>query len=285
MHGHQARTMVTEMNSVLMIFEAVEDPRTGSRTVHNLAEIITMCLLAVLSGCNRISEIHFLMENHLDRLERFLSLEHGLLSLSQLYKILAMIRPAALQQALVSFHNHLAAEIRPVNPAGLDLVAIDDKLRRGAIRRADRATPLAGLNAYSTLYGTVIGQLGIPEKTNEITAIRDFVRLLDAAARRARPPRHRRRGPVSAGDGAGDPRCQGRLAADAQAQSEDHVRRRRTLVRRQGRHHRFDSNHHRRRPRPDRGPDLSGHHGHCLFQAMHAWPELACIAEVVNQTT
>src|SRR3954469_279812 len=99
MHGHQARTMVTEMNSVLMIFEAVEDPRTGSRTVHNLAEIITMCLLAVLSGCNRISEIHFLMENHLDRLERFLSLEHGLLSLSQLYKILAMIRPAALQQA------------------------------------------------------------------------------------------------------------------------------------------------------------------------------------------
>jgi hypothetical protein len=124
--------MVTEMNSVLMIFEAVEDPRTGSRTVHNLAEIITMCLLAVLSGCNRISEIHFLMENHLDRLERFLSLEHGLLSLSQLYKILAMIRPAALQQALVSFHNHLAAEIRPANPAGLDLVAIDGKVLRGA---------------------------------------------------------------------------------------------------------------------------------------------------------
>src|SRR3954466_5701760 len=88
MHGHQARTMVTEMNSVLMIFEAVEDPRTGNRTVHNLAEIITMCLLAVLSGCNRISEIHFLMENHLGRLERLLSLEHGLLSLSQLYKIL-----------------------------------------------------------------------------------------------------------------------------------------------------------------------------------------------------
>jgi hypothetical protein len=35
MHGHQARTMVTEMNSVLMIFEAVEDPRTGNRTARH----------------------------------------------------------------------------------------------------------------------------------------------------------------------------------------------------------------------------------------------------------
>ena len=30
---------------------------------------------------------------------------------------------------------------------------------------------------------TVIGQLDIPEKTNEITAIRDFVRLLDVHGR------------------------------------------------------------------------------------------------------
>src|SRR4051794_24189617 len=142
-----------------------------------------MCLVAVPSRLHRIPEIPFFMETHLDRLERFLSLEHGLLSLSQLYKVLAMIRPAALQQALGSFHNHLAAEIRAANPDGLDLVAIDGKVLRGAIRHADRATPLAVLNACSTLYGTVIGQLDIPEKTNEITAIRDFVRLLDVRGR------------------------------------------------------------------------------------------------------
>src|SRR4051794_41504437 len=87
MHGHQARTMVTEMNRVLITFPTRRSSDLGNRTVHNLAEIITMCLLAVLSGCNRISEIHFLMENHLDRLEMVLSHVCSPVSLSYLFKI------------------------------------------------------------------------------------------------------------------------------------------------------------------------------------------------------
>jgi hypothetical protein len=55
-------------STLLSIFETIDDPRTDNRTVHNLAEVVTLCLLAVISGCNRRSEIHFFLEDHLDRL-------------------------------------------------------------------------------------------------------------------------------------------------------------------------------------------------------------------------
>jgi predicted transposase YbfD/YdcC len=268
-------------STLLSIFETIDDPRTGNRTVHNLAEVVTLCLLAVISGCNRISEIHFFLEDHLDRLKQFLPLEHGLLSLSQLYKILAMIRPAALQQALIAFHNHLADELGNGGFDGLDLVAIDGKVLRGAIEHANRSTPMTVLNAYSSLYGTVIGQLDIPEKTNEITSIRQFVTLIDV------------RGRLVTADAT---HCQRQTAQAILDEQADYLL---TLKRNQKTLFEDVELYFQDKEAEIASTAITTDGGHgrievrtcrttteiAWFQALHHWPGLACIAEVVNETT
>jgi predicted transposase YbfD/YdcC len=192
-----------------------------------------------------------------------------------------MIRPAALQQALIAFHNHLADERRNGGFDGIDPVAIDGQVLRGAIEHADRSTPLAVLNADSSLYGTVIGPLDIPEKTNEITTIRQLVTLIDV------------RGRLVTADAAHCQRQTAQALLDEQADDLLTLKRNQKIL--------FEdaelSFQDQEAEIASTATTTDGGHGRIAvrtcrttteiawFQALHNWPGLACIAEVVTETT
>jgi len=64
----------------------------------------------------------------------------------------------------------------------IPIVAIDGKTSRGSAGNDTgdgKTRPLHTLNAVSTDYGFCIGQVFVPEKSNEITAVEDLLDLFD----------------------------------------------------------------------------------------------------------
>ncbi|CAM2888470.1 Transposase IS4 family protein [Vibrio rarus] len=59
------------------------------------------------------------------------------------------------------------------------VVAIDGKTLRGSYNRDDRSSTIHMISAYSSSNNLVFGQLKTEQKSNEITAIPELIRLLD----------------------------------------------------------------------------------------------------------
>lgn len=95
-------------------------------------------------------------------------------------------------------------------PGALDGIALDGKTPRGSTRQGAAGAHL--LSAFSHRLGLVVGQAGVPDKTNEIGAADEFLlsRVLGGAGG------YRRRAAHPARDRPGAPRPQGRPPAGGQ---------------------------------------------------------------------
>ncbi len=60
-----------------------------------------------------------------------------------------------------------------------DLIAIDGKVLRSSYNREDRQSMLHMVSAFATANGVVMGQAKTQDKSNEITAIPELLKLLD----------------------------------------------------------------------------------------------------------
>lgn len=60
-----------------------------------------------------------------------------------------------------------------------EVIAIDGKTLRGSYHREDRKSTIHMVNAFACANKVVLGQLKTAEKSNEITAIPELIRLLD----------------------------------------------------------------------------------------------------------
>ncbi len=59
------------------------------------------------------------------------------------------------------------------------MIAIDGKTLRGSYNREDRASTIHMISAYASSNKLVLGQLKTEEKSNEITAIPELIKILD----------------------------------------------------------------------------------------------------------
>ena len=59
------------------------------------------------------------------------------------------------------------------------VIAIDGKTLRGSYNRQDRASTIHMISAYASSNKLVLGQLKTEEKSNEITAIPELIKMLD----------------------------------------------------------------------------------------------------------
>lgn len=110
--------------------------------------------------------------NHLDDLRRYHSFANGIPSLSTFSRVLA-----AIDEELVSIT--LSNWIGEISDTRGRHLALDGKgLRAAANKISDQKTPYI-LNALDVATKLVVGQLAIPEKTNEMTAIPELVSMLE----------------------------------------------------------------------------------------------------------
>jgi predicted transposase YbfD/YdcC len=84
-----------------------------------------------------------------------------------------MIKPKEFQNAFLAWINAI------IRNKGADFIAIDGKTLRGSYNKKDEKAAIHMVSAWSNLNSYVLGQLKTEEKSNEITAIPELLKLVD----------------------------------------------------------------------------------------------------------
>ena len=184
-------------------FAKVPDPRVVGRTWHKLFDILFVAVAASIAHCDDWEMVALWAKEREGWLRRYCELPYGIPSHDTFTRVFARIDPEALRLAFAAW----MADIQEIT-AG-DVVAIDGKtLRRSFDRAPGGKGAIHMVSAWLSKNRVVLGQLKTEEKSNEITAIPELLRLLEL------------KGAVVSIDAAG---CQKAIAEAIVAQEADYV--------------------------------------------------------------
>ena len=77
-------------------FSPVDDPRMNRCKKHNLLDIIGLCLLGVICGCDTWVEIEEYGEEKLDFLQKYFDFKNGIPSHDTLGRVMSLLNPKQL---------------------------------------------------------------------------------------------------------------------------------------------------------------------------------------------
>jgi predicted transposase YbfD/YdcC len=158
--------------SIVEYFANIPDPRVKRTRQHSLVSILVLSLCAVICGADDFVAIEAFGKARRAWLRTFLDLPHGIPSHDTIGRVLAALNPAALGEA---FRAWVLAVSRLTHG---EVVAIDGKTLRRAIRGAGGTAFVHMVSAWATHNHVVLGQVKTDEKSNEITAIPQLLKLL-----------------------------------------------------------------------------------------------------------
>jgi predicted transposase YbfD/YdcC len=155
-------------------FGILDDPRVVGRTRHKLFDLLFIAVSAVIADCDDWEMIILWARERESWLRRYCELPHGVPSRFTLSRLLRRLDPEALHRAFAAWMK----DIQEIT-AG-DVVAIDGKtLRRSFDRAPGGKGAIHMVSAWLAKNRVVLGQLKVEEKSNEITAIPELLRLLE----------------------------------------------------------------------------------------------------------
>lgn len=164
---------IGKLADMVEVFEGIEDWRNAQQTRHSLSELLTVAVCAVLSGADDFEEISQWGRAKLLWLRDFLRLDYGVASPDTFERVFAVLDPKQFEHA---FRTWVGGIIPAV---GKDqVIAIDGKSSRRSTSKA-AAVPLHLVSAFAADVGVVLGQTATAEKSNEITAIPELLKVLD----------------------------------------------------------------------------------------------------------
>ena len=149
-------------------FSQIDDDREPWRVVYPLAEVLLLLTCATIASCDDFEDIVAWGEQHLDFLRRFSEFHFGIPCVRWLQSLVNRVDPVLFGQCFESW-------IKQLWPDRHDLIAIDGKTSRRTHDKRKGLKALHTLSAYASNARLVLGQLSVPEKTNEITAIPELL--------------------------------------------------------------------------------------------------------------
>lgn len=167
----QAERAFDQVLDWLEHFEPLDDPRQAGKVWYPLDEVLLLCLVAVLAGAESWVETAEFGKKKLDLLRRFRPFENGTPSHDQLGDLFAALDAEQFQSCFIAWVGSLTK-------LGPDIIAIDGKTLRRAYQEGGGKAPIHMISAWSSRQRLVLGQAKVAEKSNEITAIPELLRLL-----------------------------------------------------------------------------------------------------------
>ncbi|WP_445315814.1 ISAs1 family transposase [Microcoleus vaginatus] len=159
--------------SVLKHFQQIPDPRVERTRHHSLEAILTIAILAVLSGADGFVAIEVYGKTKQSWLEQFLDLPHGIPSHDTFGRVIGSIDAIALQESFLEWIATIAASLK------IEVIHIDGKTSRGSYDREGQLKALHTVSAWSSEHGLVVAQQKVKDKSNEITAVPQLLTLLN----------------------------------------------------------------------------------------------------------
>jgi len=154
-------------------FASLKDPRIQLKTRHKLIDIIIITICAVICGADDWTEVVDYAKAKKDWLKKFLALPHGIPSHDTFGRVFSLLRPEEFEKCFVSWIH----TVFKLNDA--QTVAIDGKTLRRSYDRSSNKAAIHMVGAWAAKNGIALGQLKTEDKSNEITAIPELLKLLD----------------------------------------------------------------------------------------------------------
>jgi predicted transposase YbfD/YdcC len=157
--------------SLLDHFGGLSDPRINRTKDHDLIDVLVIAICTLLCGGETFNDMEDFGRAKRDWLATFLSLRNGIPSHDTFNRVLAALDPKGFLDCFLRWTQ----SVRQAVPH--EIVALDGKALRRALRQ-DQGIPYV-VSAWAENNGLVLGQLKVADKSNEITALPELLRVLE----------------------------------------------------------------------------------------------------------
>src|SRR4051812_22728401 len=167
------------LDEIVVHFQELEDPRSTVNQRHPLASVVVIALLAVLAGAGGPPAIARRAALKEELLSRVLDLPNGAPRKDVLRRVLMALKPAAFQACFAGWLRSLRTEATAETGVEQPVLAVDGKTLRRSHDRNQELGALHSVSVWAGEYGLSLGQVACDEKSNEITAIPELLKLVD----------------------------------------------------------------------------------------------------------
>ena len=174
-----ADTQRIGIDEIVRHFDELEDPRSEVNLRHPLLSVVVIALLAVLAGAGGPTAIAQWAVLKQKFLLQVLDLPNGIPSKDVFRRVLMALKPAAFQACFANWLQSLRAEATAVTGVEQPVLAVDGKTARRSHDRKNGLGALHAVSVWASEFGLSLGQVACAEKSNEITAIPELLRLVD----------------------------------------------------------------------------------------------------------
>lgn len=150
----------TQIMPLQEVFVSINDPRSARHVRHDLGELLTVAVCAVLCSADEFTDFEAWANERIDWLRGFLVLENGIPSHDTFGRVFAALDPHEFEAAFCRWVGQLIPAL-----SADTVVAIDGKSSRRSTTKAD-ASPLHLVSAFAADIGLVLGQRATEEKSN-----------------------------------------------------------------------------------------------------------------------
>jgi predicted transposase YbfD/YdcC len=167
------------LDEVVVHFRELEDPRSSINQLHPLVSVVVIALLAVLAGANGPTAIARWAALKDEFLVGVLDLPNGVPRKDVFRRVLMALKPGAFQACFANWLGALRATAAAATDVERPVLAVDGKSARRSHDRNNGLGALHAVSIWASEFGLSLGQVACAEKSNEITAIPELLRLVD----------------------------------------------------------------------------------------------------------
>lgn len=153
-------------------FGDLSDPRVQGRCAHRLVDIILIAVCAVLCGAESWSEVEEFGQVKENWLKKYLELPNGIPSHDTFGRVFRLLDASEFQRRFMGWvEQHFAV-------ARGQVIAVDGKTVRGSKDSFRGQDAIHLVSAWASETGLLLGQRRTDEKSNEITAVPELLKVL-----------------------------------------------------------------------------------------------------------
>jgi hypothetical protein len=173
------KTQPIGLDEVVGYFDELEDPRSSVNQKHPLVSVVVIAMMAVLAGAGGPTAIAKWAVLKEEFLLKVLALPNGIPRKDVFRRVLALLKPDAFQACFVHWLQALRAKAAEATGVDKPIFAVDGKTSRRSHDHRKGLGALHSVTVWASELGLSLGQVACAEKSNEITAIPELLRLVD----------------------------------------------------------------------------------------------------------
>jgi predicted transposase YbfD/YdcC len=157
--------------SLVAHFGQMVDPRIDRRKQHDLIDILVLAVCTLLCGGETFNDMEDFGGAKLDWFKTFLNLRNGIPSHDTFNRVFAALSSKEFLGCFLRWTQSLREAVSQ------EIVAVDGKALRRALNKDQSMKYI--VSAWAESNGLVLGQLKVADKSNEITAVPQLLRVLE----------------------------------------------------------------------------------------------------------